>query len=207
MLTVTNSCVMNFENAIRGARNPMNSWEKGDSHTDADGSFVFGENDLALAVKLCRAGSDHRKFMRQIIVCADICGPLYWWKEYDTYKIGTVANSTSTMHKIHAKQFDISDFSTDRMNAAAKEQMNSVISTLESLRLSFLETKDKEYWYSMVQLLPASYNQLRTCTLNYETMINIYHSRSAHKLDEWHVLCDWISTLPYAEELIIGKAE
>lgn len=194
---------MNFENAIRGARNPLNSWAKMDSYTDENGNFVLGENDLSLATRLCKAGSDHRKFVRQIFVSVDINAPLYWWKEYDTYKVATVANSTSTMHKIHSKPFGFEDFSVDRMNESTKAVMGSVIEQLEKLRTEFNETKDKELWYSMIQLLPTCYNQLRTCTFNYETLIGIYRARKGHKLDEWHVFCDWIESLPYAKELII----
>lgn len=195
---------MNFENAMRGARNPLNSWAKSDSYTDENGRFVFGENDLNLAVKLCRSGSDHRKFIRQIFVSADISAPLYWWKEYDTYKVATVANSTSTMHKIHSKPFELADFSTDQMNAQSIAQMQSLVSFLETLRLNYVETKDKELWYSIIQLLPSSYRQMRTCTMNYETLTNLYSSRKNHKLKEWHVVCDWIKSLPYAKELITG---
>lgn len=194
---------MNFENAIRGARNPLNSWAKMDSYTDENGNFVLGENDLSLATRLCKAGSDHRKFVRQIFVSVDINAPLYWWKEYDTYKVATVANSTSTMHKIHSKPFGFEDFSIDKMNESTKAVMGSIIEQLEKLRTEFNETKDKELWYSMIQLLPTCYNQLRTCTFNYETLIGIYRARKGHKLDEWHVFCDWIESLPYAKELII----
>jgi len=194
---------MNFENAIRGARNPLNSWAKMDSYTDENGNFVLGENDLSLATRLCKAGSDHRKFVRQIFVSVDINAPLYWWKEFDTYKVATVANSTSTMHKIHSKPFGFEDFSVDKMNESTKAVMGSIIEQLEKLRTEFNETKDKELWYSMIQLLPTCYNQLRTCTFNYETLIGIYRARKGHKLDEWHVFCDWIESLPYAKELII----
>ncbi len=203
MIELTNTSVMNFENAIRGARNPMNSWEKSDSYVNKDGTFVFGENDLALAMKLCKAGSDHRKFIRQIFVSVDITAPLYWWKEYDTYKISTVSNSTSTMHKIHSKPFCLKDFSTDKMTAEALKQMQGLIEFLEELRLKFVETKEKELWYSIIQLLPSSYNQLRTCTFNYETVVNIYNSRKNHKLEEWHVFCNWIKELPYAKQLVL----
>lgn len=193
---------MNIENAIRGARNPLNSWARSDSSYDENGNYILGENDLLLAVRLCKSGSDHRKFVRQILVCVDIKAPLYWWKEYDTYKVATVANSCSTMHKIHSKPFSLDDMSADRMDEKSKAVMQSVIDRLEELRLQYNETKDKALWYSMIQLLPSSYNQLRTCTLNYETLINIYHARRNHKLDEWHVFCNWIETLPYAKELI-----
>lgn len=203
MLNVKNMSVMNFENALRGARNPMNSWGKSDSYYDSKGLFVIGENDLTLAKKLCKAGSDHRKFLRQIFISVDITAPLYWWKEFDTYKIGTVANSTSTMHKIHSQEFTLDHFSCDQMTEKTKEQMILLIKYLEDLRTKYLETKDKQYWYDIIQLLPSSYNQLRTCTFNYETMINIYHSRKNHKLQEWHTFCQCIETLPYAKELIL----
>ena len=204
MIELMRTSVMNFENAIRGARNPLNSWAKSDSYYDENGNYVLGENDLSLAVRLCKSGSDHRKFVRQIFVSVDINAPLYWWKEYDTYKVGTVANSCSTMHKIHSKPFSMEDMSVDRMDDASKAVMQSVVDRLEALRLEYNETKDKSLWYSMIQLLPSSYNQMRTCTLNYETLINIHHARSSHKLDEWHVFCDWIESLPYAKELITG---
>ena len=202
MIKFERTSVMNFENAIRGARNPLNSWNRMDSYYDEAGNFVLGENDLNLAKRLAHAGSDHRKFVRQIMVSVDITAPLYWWKEFDTYKVGTVANSTSTMHKIASKPFAVDDCSHDKMNDVALSSLKQVIETLESLRLTYLETKQKEVWYSMIQLLPSSYNQMRTVTMNYETLINIYHARKAHKLDEWHVMCDWIMTLPYGAELI-----
>ena len=204
MIELMRTSVMNFENAIRGARNPLNSWAKSDSYYDENGSYVLGENDLSLAVRLCKSGSDHRKFVRMIFVSVDINAPLYWWKEYDTYKVGTVANSCSTMHKIHSKPFSLDDMSVDRMDDASKAVMQQVVDRLEALRLEYNETKDKSLWYSMIQLLPSSYNQMRTCTLNYETLINIYHARRSHKLDEWHVFCEWIESLPYAKELITG---
>ncbi len=203
MLKVERISVMNFDNAIRGARNPMNSWEKSDSHYGENGEYILGDNDLSLASRLAKAGSDHRKFLRQIIVSMDITAPLYWWKEFDTYKVGTVANSTSTMHKIHAKEFCREDFSCDRMSDDALAVLDSVIAFLEGQRLAFVETKDKAYWHNMIQLLPTSYNQLRTVTLNYEVLINIYHSRRYHKLDEWKVICAAIEKLPYAKELIL----
>ena len=202
MLTLKNISVMNFENAIRGARNPMNSWGRMDSHTEPDGSFVFGPNDLDLAMRLAKAGSDHRKYLRMVFVSVDVTAPLYWWKEYDTYKVATVANSTSTMHKIHSKPFSMDDFSCDHMTDGTKKFMETVVAELENIRLRFKETKSKEDWYDMIQLLPSSYNQMRTCTFNYETLINIYRARKNHKLAEWHTFCDWIETLPYAEQLI-----
>lgn len=207
MLKTEKVAVMNFENAVRGARNPMNSWDRYDSFLDEKGNFVFGENDLALAKKLCKAGSDHRKFIRQIFVSVDVTAPLYWWKEYDTYKVGTVANSTSTMHKITSKAFTREDFSCDKMSKETLAKFDEVIAYLEALRNKYLETKDKQDWYDIIQFLPSSYNQMRTCTLNYENLRNIYASRKHHKLKEWHVFCDFIRELPYAKELILGEDE
>jgi len=202
MIKIENVCVLNMDNAIRGARNPMESHAMSDSYVDPSGKFVLGAADLALAAKLCRAGSDHRKFIRQIFVSVDVTAPLYWWKEFDTYKVGTVANSTSTMHKIHAKPITTDDFSMDHMVDAAKEHMYSLISYIEELRKEFVETKDKDLWYSIIQLLPSSYNQLRTCTVNYEVLTNMYFNRKDHKLDEWRVFTSWVASLPYARELI-----
>ena len=207
MLKAERISVMNLENAIRGARNPLNSWARMDSYYDEDGDFVLGDNDIALATKLAKAGSDHRKFLRQVFVSMDITAPLYWWKEFDTYKVGTVANSTSTMHKIQAKQFERADFSCDRMSEDTLAVLDTVIDCLERERVAFLDTKDKAHWHNMIQLLPSSYNQLRTVTLNYEVLINIYYARRYHKLAEWHVLCDAIEKLPYAKELILVKEE
>ena len=192
--------VMNFENAMRGARNPLNSWERSDSRME-NGDFIFGENDLGLARRLAQSGSDHRKFVRQIFVSVDITAPIYWWKEYDTYKVGTVANSTSTMHKIHSKPFETDDFSHDHLTDKAKASLERTISDLEELRLEFLETKDKELWYSMIQLLPESYHQMRTCSLNYENLFGMYNSRKGHKLDEWHKFCEWVEGLPYFKDI------
>ena len=207
MLKVDKISVMNMENAIRGARNPMNSWAKMDSYYDEKGNFILGENDLSLAHRLAVAGSDHRKFLRQIMVSMDINAPLYWWKEFDTYKVGTVANSTSTMHKIQAKEFSREDFSCDRLTEDALAVLDSLIEYLEKQRVAFVETKEREYWHNMIQLLPSSYNQLRTVTMNYEVLINIYYARRHHKLAEWHVLCEAIEQLPYASELILVKKE
>ena len=207
VIRIERTAVMNMENAMRGARSPLNSWDRMDSYTDAEGRFVFGENDLSLARRLCRSGSDHRKFIRQIFVSVDITAPLYWWKEYDTYKVATVANSTSTMHKIHAKSFALEDFSCDHMDEETRHQMESIIAFLETLRQKYLEGKDKQYWYDMIQLLPASYNQMRTCTLNYENLRGIYTARRMHKLDEWREFCRWIETLPYAADLILPLPE
>lgn len=207
MLKVERISVMNLENAMRGARNPLNSWARSDSRYDENGNYILGENDLSLAKRLARAGSDHRKYLRQVFVSVDITAPMYWWKEYDTYKIATVANSTSTMHKIHSKEFSREDFSIDKLDEESLAFFDTIIAMLEKLRLKFIETKDKQYWYDIIQLLPSSYNQMRTCSLNYETLINIYYARKAHKLDEWHIFCDFIETLPYAKDLIMIKNE
>lgn len=205
MIQLERSSVMNLENAMRGARNPLNSWARSDSYYDEAGNYILGENDLGLAMRLRKAGSDHRKYMRQIFVSVDITAPLYWWKEYDTYKVATVANSTSTMHKIHSKPFSRGDFSHDHMTEEALAALDRMIEVLEQLRLRFVETKEKDAWYSMIQLLPESYQQLRTCSFNYETLVHIYFSRRDHKLAEWHTFCDWITSLPYAKELILGE--
>ena len=202
MLKVDHISVMNLENAMRGARNPLNSWARGDSAYNEAGEYILGENDLSLATRLCAAGSDHRKFIRQILVSMDITAPMYWWKEFDTYKVGTVANSTSTMHKIHAKPFELADFSADHMTAESLAEFEKFVAYMESVRLRYIETKDKTHWYDLIQLLPSSYNQMRTVTLNYEVLANIYFARRSHKLDEWHTLCDIILELPYARELL-----
>ena len=204
MIKIDKVNVMNFENAIRGARNPMNSWNKMDSYYDENNNFVLGENDLSLSTRLRKAGTaDHRKYLRQIFVSVDILAPMYWWKEYDTYKVATVANSTSTMHKIHSKPFELDDFSHDHLGNVELELFKTYVHSLETIRLQYIDTKDRELWYALIQMLPSSYNQLRTCTFNYETLINIYKSRKNHKLDEWKEFCKWIETLPYAKELII----
>ena len=198
--------VMNLENAIRGARNPMNSWARSDSYYDENGQYILGENDLSLAKRLRNAGtSDHRKYLSQVMLSVDITAPMYWWKEYDTYKVATVANSTSTMHKIHSKPFEIDDFSHDHLTENGLKVLRALVDEMEKIRLEYVETKDKALWYDLIQLLPSSYNQMRTCTLNYETLINIYKSRKHHKLDEWRSFCEWIETLPYARELIIAE--
>ena len=185
--------VMNFENAMRGARNPMNSWEKSDSYYDDKGQYILGENDLSLAKRLRNAGtSDHRKFIRQIMLSVDITAPLYWWKEYDTYKV-------------HSKPFEINDFSHDHLSENGLNILKNIVNELEKIRLEYIEKKDKALWYDLIQLLPSSYNQMRTCTLNYETLVNIYKSRKNHKLDEWRSFCEWIKTLPYAKEIIIAE--
>ncbi len=207
MILLEKICVMNMDNAVRGARNPMSSWEKSDSYVDGKGSFVLGENDRNLTRRLCRAGSDHRKFIRQIFLSVDITAPLYWWKEFDTYKVATVANSTSTMHRIHAKPLTLEDFSTDRMSPQTLERFGEVVDFLESLRLKYIETKEKAVWDELIQFLPSSYQQLRTVTLNYETLINIYYARRGHKLKEWHTFCGMIETLPYAEDFLLVRED
>ena len=237
MLKIENTDVVGWEAAIRGMRNPMNSWNNSDSifvndgeyHdicgdsgpfngtvTDTETFFEIGEKDLELMKRLRNAGTDHRKFMRMIAVHADITAPLYWWKEFDTYKVGTVANSCSTMHKIHDKEFCEEDSSFERLESGYKEykgddamhtaycSMQNVVSALNRLRYMYKISKNKKYWYAMIQLLPSSYNQKRTVMLNYEVLANMYKSRKNHKLDEWHVLCDWIESLPYSE-LITGQ--
>lgn len=207
MIELERTSVMNFENALRGARNPLSSWAKSDSFYGENGEFVIGEIDLSLAHRLAVSGSDHRKYLRQVFVSVDITAPIYWWKEFDTYKVGTTANSTSTMHRIHSKEFSRDDFSTDHMTEGALGALDNMISFLEESRIKFTETKDKKYWYDIIQLLPSSYNQMRTVTLNYENLINMYYARRSHKLDEWHTFCDWIRSLPYASELILIKEE
>lgn len=205
MIRLERTAVMNLENAIRGARNPLNSWDRIDSAYDDEGNYVLGENDLGLGNRLAKAGSDHRKFIRQIFISVDITAPLYWWKEFDTYKVGTVANSTSTMHRIHSRPFTLEDFSCDQMTEETLAFMGQVVGRLEQVRLKYLETKDKQDWYDMIQLLPSSYNQMRTVTLNYENAANMYYARRNHKLKEWHEFCEWIEKLPYAKEFIIVK--
>lgn len=224
MLTIENTEVVGFEAAIRGMRNPMNSWDKSDSCTkgfvwcnefcgkpidgcDKESGLYLGLNDHDLMMRLRNAGTDHRKFMRMITVYVDITAPLYWWKEFDTYKVGTVANSCSTMHKIADKEFTLEDFSHEHLNKETKLKLIEVINYLNISRDCFRsDTSRKDYWWQMIQLLPSSYNQKRTIMLNYEVLANIYKSRRNHKLDEWHTFCDWIERLPYSE-LIIGKAD
>ena len=209
MILLERTSVMNLENAVRGMRNPMNSWAKSDSDYDEMGDYILGENDLSLATRLCSAGSDHRKFIRQIFVSMDITAPLYWWKEFDTYKVGTVANSTSTMHKIHAKPIEVPDFSVEHLTPASLAEFEKFVAYIERVRQQYVETKDKAYWYDMIQLLPSSYNQMRTVTMNYEVLASMYYARRTHKLDEWHTLCDVILSLPYAKEIIgaVGNEE
>lgn len=253
MLKIENTEVMGWEHAIRGMRNPKNSWEKSDSgvcathgpahcadcvYTDCHADdveigtkYILGGDDLTLMTTLRNAGTDHRKFMRMITVYLDITAPLYWWKEFDTYKVGTVANSCSTMHKIADKEFTLADFSCEHLDrepyhrnwiesVIVDEDITSphkvwmtpfdvlrcTIEMLNAYRENYLETKDKQDWWQMIQLLPSSYNQRRTVMLNYEVLANIYKSRRNHKLDEWHTFCDWIEGLPYSE-LITGKEE
>lgn len=204
-----------WEAAIRGMRNPMNSWDKSDSdfYTNFGTPIVkIGENDYDLMKRLRKGGSDDRKYLRQICVSVDITAPLYWWKEFDTYKVGTVANSCSTMHKIAAKEFTLDDFSYEHLFSpnederfGSKECLEYVLQFLNYYRKTFVETKDKKYWWQLIQLLPTSYNQRRTVTLNYEVLINMYQARKAHKLDEWREgFCGWVKTLPY-NELITGE--
>lgn len=210
MIKIEHVEIFGWEAAIRGMRNPMNSWEQSDSQFGCngdscpiDGVFI-GERDYDLMMRLVSAGSDHRKFMRMINVSLDITAPLYWWKEYDTYKVGTVADSCSTMHKIHAKLFELDDFSHEHLTGTPETMLLQVIDMLNCQRALFLKWKDKEYWWNMIQLLPSSYNQRRTVQLNYEVLRNIYHARKAHKLDEWREFCSWIDSLPY-HELITMK--
>lgn len=240
MLKIEKTEVVGWEAAVRGMRNPLNSWEKSDSHYESEAleyhdlsgdptkvylvdKYVLGSNDLDLIMKLRAAGIDHRKFMRMLIVSLDITAPLYWWKEFDTYKVGTVANSCSTMHKIAAKEFTEDDFSHEHLLDVTTSKDNesvhldgiyrtsrgvllNMIDCLNHFRKLYLKTKDKKYWWQMIQLLPTSYNQKRTIMLSYEVLANIYKSRRNHKLDEWHTLCDWIESLPYSE-IITGGAE
>ena len=215
MIKIENVEVIGWEAAIRGMRNPMNSWDKSDSvygtywgkidnHEciDNDG-FVIGVNDLDLMTRLRNAGTDHRKFMRMITVYLDITAPLYWWKEFDTYKVGTVANSCSTMHKIAAKEFTLEDFSCEHLGYQSTRVLKDVIKVMNDFREEFLKDHEKDNWWQMIQLLPSSYNQRRTVMLNYEVLANIYKSRCNHKLDEWREFCKWIESLPYSE-LITG---
>ena len=229
MLKIENAEVFGWEHAIRGMRNPMNSWKKSDSSWrydapaqrenhilasyDDDTEFWIGPNDADLMNRLRNAGTDHRKFMRMITVYLDITAPLYWWKEFDTYKVGTVANSCSTMHKITAKEFVLDDFSHEHLISdeaipgrvySAKGMMEATVDNLNMFRKLYLETQDKKYWWQLIQLLPSSYNQLRTIMLNYEVLANIYKSRRNHKLDEWQTFCEWIKGLPMSE-IITGE--
>jgi hypothetical protein len=214
MIRIENVEVVGWKHAIRGMRNPHNSWDKSDSYSThveneqtlntAEFEFFVGENDLKRMKNLSLAGTDHRKYMRMIAVYVDITAPLYWWKEYDTYKVGTVANSCSTMHKIQDKEFTLDDFSHEQLNKEELNILDIVMLYLNVNREKFLKTNDKKYWWQMIQLLPSSYNQRRTLMLNYEVLANIYHSRNSHKLDEWREFCEWIKELPYSE-LITGE--
>ncbi len=226
MIKIENVKVMGWEAAIRGMRNPMNSWDKSDSGWHLIGEpgtnqaaandkylrekYCIGDNDLDLMKRLAKAGTDHRKFMRMITVYLDITAPLYWWKEFDTYKVGTVANSCSTMHKIAEKEFEMSDFSCEHMKPTSIKMMLDIIDILNKYRADYNNPESeklgvkKDYWWQMIQLLPSSYNQRRTVMLNYEVLANIYKSRKNHKLDEWREFCKWIESLPYSE-IIIGK--
>jgi len=230
MLKIENTEVVGWEAAVRGMRNPMNSWEKSDSFFCGSSECCFsddecnpgcagygqgfniGEADFDLMTRLRNSGTDHRKFMRMIVVYLDITAPLYWWKEFDTYKVGTVTNSCSTMHKIADKEFAIDDFSIEHLNDDRSAEVSNLewfehlITHLNRDRKRFIETKDKQYWWQLIQLLPSSYNQRRTVMLNYEVLANIYKSRRNHKLDEWHTFCDWIESLPYSG-LITGNKE
>ena len=198
MIKIENIDVYGFETAIRGARNPMNSWDRMDSCYN-NGEFEIGENDYKLLKNLTIAGPEHRKWNRMVTVTMDIAAPLYWWKAYDTYKVGTVANSCSTMHKIQAKEFTLDDFSHEHLNKISIEVLKNVILALNEARQDFIGYKEKEYWWQMIQLLPSSYNQKRTVHLNYEVLGTMYHQRRHHKLDEWVEFCNTIKTLPYSE--------
>lgn len=230
MIKIEKTDIFGWESAIRGMRNPLNSWSKSDSHRDGcrytplcykSKDYAIGSTDLNLMQRLANAGSDHAKFLRMVNVTCDIVAPLYWWKEYDTYKVGTVANSCSTMHKIADKEFTIDDFSHEHLKdfdePLRKDSNNltrfpyfeasleSTIDILNYARDLYLETKDKTYWWQMIQLLPTSYNQKRTVQLNYQVLLNMYHSRKNHKLDEWHTFCDWIEQLPYFKEICLSN--
>lgn len=204
MIKIENTQVYGWEAALRGMRNPKNSWDKADSTFNP---IQIGPNDLRLAVNLANAGSDHGKYLRMITVTADISSALYWYKEFDTYKVGTVADSCSTMHKIHAKEFTLDDFAHEHLSGTYLKSLESTIELLNDARYDFNLTKDKAAWWQMIQLLPSSYIQKRTVQLNYAVLRNMYRSRKDHKLDEWHEFCDWIRSLPYAAELIIGGEE
>ena len=203
MIKIEKTEVMGWEAAIRGMRNPLNSWDRSDSCIVMNTAVAIGNNDLDLMKRLRNAGTDHRKFMRMVTVYVDLTAPLYWWKEFDTYKVGTVANSCSTMHKIQAKEFTLEDFSCEHLHEASMSALNVTIAALNANRTVFNVTGEKEAWWQMIQLLPSSYNQKRTVVQNYEVLANMYHSRKAHKLDEWHDFCHWIESLPYSE-LITG---
>lgn len=214
MIIVEHIEAFNFEGAIRGLRNPMNSWDKSDSGwewvedpspinpNDPGMQFVIGQNDLDLMKRLYKAGTEHRKYLRQIFVSMDITAPLYWWKEFDTYKVGTVSNSCSTMHKIAAKKFELDDFSHEHLKEKAIESLNYLIFPLNYYRNEYIRTKDKEQWWQMIQLLPSSYNQKRTITMSYENVMSIIHQRTGHKLDEWREFVNVLKNLPYVKEIM-----
>ena len=225
MIIIEDEEIVGWESAIIGMRNPMNSWDKSDSwygcgsefddhlepeDCDMDNCknchFCIGKNDLDLMKRLAKAGTDHRKFMRMIVVYVDVTSPLYWWKEFDTYKVGTVRNSCSTMHKITEKEFTLDDFSHEHLSDDSIKLLKDIVFILNFHREKYLETKDKNYWWQLIQLLPSSYNQRATLMLNYEVLANMYHSRKNHKLDEWREFCKWIETLPYSE-LITGESK
>lgn len=231
MLKIENANVIGWEAVIRGMRNPLNSWGQSDSgrclthgpahcsdcayankgcnasETDLDTRYIIGPNDYDLMTRLRNAGADHRKFMRMITVYLDITAPLYWWKEFDTYKVGTVANSCSTMHKIHAKAFTVDDFSHEHLGYQSIRVLKDTIKVMNDFRDEFIKDHEKVNWWQLIQLLPSSYNQKRTVMLNYEVLANMYKSRRNHKLDEWHTLCDWIEELPYSELITGGNKE
>ena len=202
MIKLYNVEVSGFEAAIRGMRNPHNSWDKSDSDFKTD---TLGENDYQRALKLAKAGTDHRKFMRMINITIDIIAPLYWWKEFDTYKVGTVSNSCSTMHTIHKKKFSLDDFSNEHLTDFSWNRLDDLIGHLNFCRENFIATNDKVWWWQMIQLLPSSYNQRRTIQVNYEVLANMYKSRKNHKLDEWQNFCKWIETLPYSELITVNS--
>ena len=206
MIKIENVETWGFKHAVRGMRNPMNSWSKSDSDYDVydNTKFIVGENDLDLMHRLFVAGTEHRKYMRMLHISLDVTAPLYWWKEYDTYKVSTVANSCSTMHKIHAKEFTLDDFSTDHLTSVSTVYLNMTINQLNVARDYFISTKDKSAWWQMIQLLPSSYNQKRTLDFNYETAVQIIRQRTGHKLDEWHVFVDALWDLPYMREIVEG---
>lgn len=204
MITLKYADIWGFEHAVRGMRNPMNSWDKSDTFVDYD-LVLLGKKDKELMKRLVHAGPSHRKFLRQVFVSVDITAPLYWWKEFDTYKVGTVANSCSTMHKIHDKEFTLDDFSVEHLNDdVLNKPFKDIISCLNFFRQLYIQDHDKDNWWQMIQLLPSSYNQKRTVTMNYENLLNIYETRRNHKLDEWKDFCKWIERLPNAE-LITGE--
>ena len=217
MLKVNNIEIFNWKGAIRGMRNPLNSWHLSDTYTEEDKECCINEigihypeigpNDYSLMKRLAKAGSDHRKYLRQIFISMDITAPRFWWAEFDTYKIGTVANSTSTMHKIHSKEFTREDFSIETCDGSAGLVMDTLIRELNKLRDLYNTTKDKKYWRQLIEMLPASYNQTRTVTLNYEVAINMYKARRHHKLIEWHTLCDILEKFPYAEFITLDFGE